>query len=101
MDDLATPDSGLETLSWRVQGMDCASCVAKVEKAVKRLPGVSGVQVSLMTERLTISRTAEGATSEAVEKQVEALGYRTSRLADPAPVVSAEAPHDCCSHAHA
>ncbi|MBU8541823.1 cation transporter, partial [Falsiroseomonas tokyonensis] len=27
-------------LVWRVEGMDCASCVAKVTRAVERLPGV-------------------------------------------------------------
>ncbi|MBU8542051.1 cation transporter, partial [Falsiroseomonas tokyonensis] len=27
-------------LTWRVEGMDCASCVAKVTRAVERLPGV-------------------------------------------------------------
>lgn len=59
MTDMATPENDLEILSWRVQGMDCAACVAKVEKAVKRLTGVSTVQVSLMAERLTISRTSK------------------------------------------
>ncbi|UPG72442.1 cation transporter [Roseomonas gilardii subsp. gilardii] len=29
-----------DQLSWRVEGMDCPSCAAKVEKAVSRLPGV-------------------------------------------------------------
>ena len=42
-----------ETRTWRVTGMDCASCVAKVEKAVSRLPGVQDIQVNLMAETLT------------------------------------------------
>ena len=42
-------------LTWRVEGMDCAACVAKVTRAVERLPGVSDVQVNLMAERLTVA----------------------------------------------
>ncbi|MCP6600494.1 cation transporter, partial [Klebsiella pneumoniae] len=34
-------------LSWHVEGMDCASCVAKVEGALKRMPGVSDILVNL------------------------------------------------------
>ena len=78
----ALPNNHLETLTWRVRGMDCASCVAKVEKAVQRLPGVVEVQVNLMAERLTISQSVGGATPEAVERQVTSLGYRPSRLLD-------------------
>ena len=70
-----------ETLAWRVRGMDCASCVAKVETAVRRLPGIIGVEVNLMAERLTVRRLTDGAAAEAVERQVVALGYRPSRLA--------------------
>ena len=42
-----------ETRTWRVGGMDCASCAAKVERAVARLPGVQDIQVNLMAETLT------------------------------------------------
>ncbi|WP_333670886.1 heavy metal translocating P-type ATPase [Elioraea tepidiphila] len=61
-------------LHWRVEGMDCASCVAKVTKAIERLPGVSDVEVNLMAERLSLS-LADGATAATVEQQVAALGY--------------------------
>ena len=49
-------------LTWRVEGMDCASCVAKVTRAVERLPGVSGVEVNLMAERLTLQLGVDGGT---------------------------------------
>ena len=74
-----------DTTTWRVEGMDCASCVAKVRTAVERLPGVAGVEVNLMAERLTVQRTDKGAAPEAVEQQVEALGYKATRLAPTAP----------------
>lgn len=89
-----------ETLAWAVGGMDCAACVAKVEKAVARLPGVSDIRVNLMAERLSLTRAEGGATAEAIERQVAALGYTARRVADAAPVVPARA-GGCCGHDHA
>lgn len=74
-------DAHGETLVWRVDGMDCASCVAKVRTAVERLPGISDVEVNLMAERLTLHRSGSGAAPAAVERQIKALGYRSTRLA--------------------
>jgi Cd2+/Zn2+-exporting ATPase len=86
--------------------MDCASCVAKVEKAVNRLPGVSDVSVNLMAERLTL-RLAPGTTdAAAVEKQIGALGYKVKALAPQDAPGAPSAPaggheHDhCCGHDH-
>jgi Cd2+/Zn2+-exporting ATPase len=73
-----------QPVTWRVQGMDCASCVAKVEKAVARLPGVTDIKVNLMAERLGATLSPDGATPEAVEKQIGALGYKVTRLETPA-----------------
>ena len=68
---------------WHVGGMDCASCVAKVTKAVERLPGVSDVEVNLMAERLSLTLAAvDGASPDAIARQVEGLGY-TVRKSDP------------------
>ncbi len=69
-----------ETLAWRIEGMDCASCVAKVRTAVERLPGTSDVEVNLMAERLTLRTAAGWAGTDAVERQVTGLGYRPKRL---------------------
>jgi Cd2+/Zn2+-exporting ATPase len=70
-------------VAWRVEGMDCASCVAKVTKAVERLPGVSGVQVNLVGERLALDLAPGGTEPDAVARQVRALGYGVSPI-DPA-----------------
>ncbi|PWS36052.1 cadmium-translocating P-type ATPase [Falsiroseomonas bella] len=64
--------------------MDCASCVAKVTKAVERLPGVSEVEVNQMAERLTVSLAPGVSTPEQVVSQVEVLGYRARPLPTPA-----------------
>ncbi|MFZ6765269.1 heavy metal translocating P-type ATPase [Pseudoroseomonas sp. WGS1072] len=73
-------ERGKRQVTWRVNGMDCASCVAKVEKAVSCLPGVSEVNVNLMAERLGATLAPGGTAPEAVEKQVAALGFKVTRL---------------------
>ena len=68
-------------LTWRVEGMDCAGCVAKVTKAVERLPGVTDVQVNLMAERMSLALAPDTTPPEGVVRQVEGLGYKVVPLA--------------------
>ncbi|WP_197645508.1 heavy metal translocating P-type ATPase [Tabrizicola soli] len=64
-----------------VEGMTCASCVARVERALKAVPGVSGAVVNLATERATVQGTADGA---ALIAAIGAVGYdATPVAADP------------------
>src|SRR5438128_1418219 len=44
----------VRTLTLSVGGMSCASCVAKIERALRALPGVVRASVNLATERATI-----------------------------------------------
>ncbi len=74
---------GTTRLSWRLDGMDCAACVAKVTTAVERMPGVSGVSVSLFGKSLAFDLAPGGAEPEAVARQVRALGYGVTT--EPAP----------------
>jgi Zn2+/Cd2+-exporting ATPase len=57
-----------------IKGMDCAACTAKIETAVKRIPGTSDVRVGLQTETLTVS-LASPDDAEKVETAVRDLGY--------------------------
>jgi Cd2+/Zn2+-exporting ATPase len=61
-------------IKYRIGGMDCASCVSKIENAVSRLPGVEEVGVSLASGTMTIFPGPDLAKG-AVERQVKALGY--------------------------
>jgi P-type Cu+ transporter len=45
-----------ETVTLAVQGMTCASCVARVERALARVPGVVSAEVNLATERARVER---------------------------------------------
>src|SRR5687767_2921955 len=65
-----------------IEGMTCASCVARVEKALKAVPGVATAEVNLATETATVS-LAEGAPPQSLVAAVERAGY-SARLA-PAP----------------
>ena len=58
----------------RVSGMDCASCAAKIGTALRRLPGVSDVGVSVPSGTVTVSHTGTLAPSD-ITNQVAALGY--------------------------
>lgn len=70
-------NDGGESCEWIVTGMDCASCATKIRTAVGKLPGVSNVSVSVMSEklRLTLDPTEGGAGRTEVEAVVKALGY--------------------------
>lgn len=47
-------DAPSATLRLRVEGMSCASCVGRVENALKALPGVTRTSVNLVTERAVV-----------------------------------------------
>ena len=55
-----------------VTGMSCAACQARVEKAVAKVPGVTGVAVSLLTNSMGVEGTAD---ADAIIHAVEAAGY--------------------------
>lgn len=91
------------TARFRVQGMDCASCVSKIETAVKRIDGVESVRVGMQSETLTVV-LGGAAVREAVEKTVRALGYKVSGVPEEAlgqPVPGQQSRCDHADHAHA
>ena len=60
--------------SFPVSGMTCASCVARVEKALARLPGVSSASVNLATETATL-RAGPDLQAQAITQAIERAGY--------------------------
>ncbi len=67
--DVATTETTL-----LVEGMTCASCVARVEKALRKVPGVSGATVNLATEKATIQALSTVSVS-ALKMAIEKAGY--------------------------
>ena len=58
-----------------VTGMTCASCSARIEKVVGRIPGVSLASVNLATERLNVQFDESLASLDDVTKAVVGAGY--------------------------
>lgn len=56
-----------------IEGMTCAACVSRVERVLKRVPGVRDAAVNLATHRATV--TVDGATDEALVAAIEKAGY--------------------------
>ena len=63
---------------FRVEGMDCASCAAKIDTVVRRLPGVEDVNVSVTAATMMVHHQEDAALSAAVEKKVASLGYKVT-----------------------
>jgi Cd2+/Zn2+-exporting ATPase len=91
-------DASPVSVSWKVGGMDCASCATKIRGAVERLPGVSDVKLSVMTETLSLSLDERQTGRAAVEARVQSLGYAATPVAAKA-LQSPEAP-EACGHNH-
>jgi len=69
------------TLQLPIEGMTCASCVTRVEKALSRVPGVQSVSVNLATEQATVVRQMRsGATADLIAA-VEGAGYTAHEIA--------------------
>ena len=64
-----------EKISLPVEGMTCASCVGRVEKALKAVPGVTEATVNLATERATVRGVAAVADLIAA---IEKVGYEAN-----------------------
>src|SRR5690606_19819478 len=68
------PGSVVTRLSLPVEGMTCASCVGRVERALNAVPGVQTVAVNLATERADLSFDGL-ADPQAAVRAIESAGY--------------------------
>ena len=68
----AAPDTSWAEIG--VEGMSCASCVRRVEKAIAAVPGVQSANVNLATERATVA-LADPAAAGAVLEAISKAGY--------------------------
>lgn len=84
---------------FRVDGMDCASCAEKIDRAVRRLPGIADVRVSVVAGTLTVTHDEE-ADLAGLARKVDSLGYRAVPLDARSPAEPG-APAPCCGHDHA
>jgi len=69
------------TVRFVVQGMNCNSCVERVQKAIRQLPGISTVQVDLASGGVAVDHEPDKATPEQIRQQIASAGYTTNLAA--------------------
>ena len=57
---------------FKLEGLDCANCAAKIENEVQRIPGVEEANVAFMTQKMTIV---------AEEEMMEEIATEAARIA--------------------
>ncbi|WLS04398.1 heavy metal translocating P-type ATPase [Shinella oryzae] len=93
--------SDVKETRFRVEGMDCASCASKIDTAVRRMPGVSDVSVSVTAGTMRVQHDP-ASDLEAIRRKVSGLGY----VVTPGAAVAGDKPaseHEHgpdCGHAH-
>jgi Cu+-exporting ATPase len=76
MDTAASASGPSLTFTLPVEGMTCASCVARVERALGKVPGVEAAEVNLASETVTVRGTGIGAAP--LVAAIERAGYRSA-----------------------
>ena len=76
---------GEQTLRLKIEDMTCASCVARVEKALKQVPGVLSAAVNLATETAEVTLAGGAATLPHLIAAVGKAGYRAKAVPEAAP----------------
>src|SRR6476659_4728734 len=61
----------------KITGMTCASCANRIEKGLKKVPGVSDVNVNFSLETATVSYDASQTDVSELEAKISSLGYGT------------------------
>ncbi|MFC4638388.1 heavy metal translocating P-type ATPase [Deinococcus hohokamensis] len=95
-----TVPQGAERLIYFVDGMDCASCVGKVERMMDTLPGTAEVKTSFNKQTLELHLDETQTPRAVLERHLKALGYAPSLIM---PKVTVQVPqeHTRPEHGHA
>jgi Cu+-exporting ATPase len=79
----STPSQDPKHVTFAIEGMTCASCAMRIEKGLKKVPGVVDAQVNLATEMATVTYDPAQTGLDQMAHKVEAVGYKASPLAPP------------------
>ncbi len=70
-------------MKYRIEGIDCASCIGKIETALARMSGVSEIKLNFATEILELTLAPDAATQVSdIEKTIKSLGFGISANTD-------------------
>ncbi len=67
-----------------LEGMTCASCAMRIEKGLKKVPGVVDASVNLATEQAAVTYDPARVNIEQMVQKVEAVGYKAEPISIPA-----------------
>lgn len=72
----------VERIELSIDGMTCASCVGRIEKALKSVPGALGASVNLATQKASVRYIAGAAETGDFETAVHRAGYEARRVGE-------------------
>jgi Cu+-exporting ATPase len=67
-----------------LEGMTCAACAMRIEKGLKKIPGVKDASVNFATEQATVTYAPTETAVEQMSQKVEMLGYKATLHVPPA-----------------
>ncbi len=71
-----------DKVAFKVSGMECASCVVRLEKGLKELDGVEEAEINLASDKATVSYDPDKLSTQVMEKRVSDLGYKVVDTVD-------------------
>ena len=72
----------MNTQTFRIHGMTCASCAQRIEKVLSKLDGVSKASVNLASEELFVDFDAQLTGPEKIKEAVSKIGYQAEEKDD-------------------
>lgn len=84
----STTSTANSDVQFDVEGMTCASCVRRVERALTKVPGVHEASVNLATERASVSFDPAQVTTNDLAGAVTKAGYKPGSIALAPPVIA-------------
>ncbi|MFC3899352.1 heavy metal translocating P-type ATPase [Aliicoccus persicus] len=71
-----------EHAEFKITGMTCASCSARIDKVVNKLDGVSQATVNLTTEKATVDFDADKLTRAEIIERIERIGFGAAEISE-------------------
>jgi P-type Cu+ transporter len=76
-----SPQSKFNATQFTVQGMTCAGCAARVEKAIRALPGIASVAVNLGSGQASVEHDPVTTPPARIQQAILAAGYKIANAA--------------------
>jgi Cd2+/Zn2+-exporting ATPase len=94
-------DDTAQKTRFRLEGMDCAACAAKIDRVARQTPGVRETSVSASAGTMLLEHDAS-ANLEKIASDVTRLGYKVAGFGPAGATPAAKSAHQdaCCGHDH-